>query len=404
MATFQSEYEDTTNAIDSIVSTQLSTVLNWTGVPGALTKVVSSASGFAWGYYATNNTLWSCALPCTGNWQQSDLSSYSVATILDIAADETTVYVLYTSSAGNTNILTTSANRQGVWATLQVPFAATHIFSTHTYLWAQDSSNRKQMCPKPCTMSNWIASAEDTITITSSTNTNLYGKDPTGAPMQTDETLRSGWSPISEFGDTKVTSVVGSDKYVYVTDTSSNTLKYDGSTVQPVPTSGYTPLSITTGNNQLWMTSTTPGTTGNVFSRLENADYSSILNTVAPLDKKRDTIVTDVEKQFNQQTDVMTVNKQSKDVIDFFKKMFKMDGDTAKKSRAQAGHINEKIRSTQQQLDQMSATEPVMQIAIVILLVLSGLYALFGGVLGWMVHPIAVGVLGIGLFFILKFK
>ena len=404
MATFQSEYEDTTNAIDSIVSTQLSTVLNWAGVPGGLTKVVTSASGFAWGYYGMSNTLWSCSLPCTGNWQQSDVSSLNVGTILDIAADETMVYVLCLSTSGNTNVITTGANRQGVWAVIPVPFAATNIFSTHTYLWAQDSSNRKQMCPKPCAMSNWIASAEDTVTITSSTTTNLYGKDPTGAPMQTDETLRSGWSPISGFGDTKVTSVVGSDKNVYVIDTSSNTLKYDGTTVQPLTTAGYTPMSITTGNNQLWMTSTTPGTTGNVFSRIENPDYSSILNTVAPLDKKRDTIVTDVEKQFNQQTDIMTVNKQSKDVINFFKKMFKLDGDTAKKSRAQAGHINEKIRSTQQQLDQINSVEPVMQIAIVVLLVISGLYALLGGVLGSMVHPLALGVLGIGLFFILKFK
>lgn len=403
MATFQAEYEDTTNAIDSIVSSQLSSVLNWINIPGGLTKVVSSSAGFAWGYNS-DNTIWSCSLPCTGNWQKSDTSSFSIGNILDIAADGTSVYVLYTSVSGNTNVLTTSANRQGVWGTIQVPFSATKIFSTHTYLWAQDANNRKQMCPKPCTMANWIPSSEDTIEITSSTDTNLYGKDPTGQPMQTDETLRSGWSPISGFGDTKVSSVIGSGSSVYATDTSLNTLKYDGTSVQPIATAGYSPMSLTTGNNELWMTSTIPGNVGNIFHRLENPDYMSVTNAVAPLDKQRDQIVSAVESHYNQQTDVMTVNKQTKDVVDFFSKMFKLDGETAKKARAQAGHINEQIRSTQKQLDQINAVEPVMEIAIVILLMISAVYVLLGGLLGWVTHVIAVGILGAGLFFILKFK
>ncbi len=402
MATFQTEYEDTTNTIDSIVSSQLSSVLNFVNIPGGLTKIVSSAAGFAWGY--SGNYVYSCQLPCSGNWLQSDLSSYSIGIILDIASDLTSVYVLYTSVAGNTNILTTPANRQGSWAVIPVPFSATNIFPTHTYLWAQDSNNVKQMCPKPCTTSNWIASGENTITITSSTDTHLYGKDPTGVPMQTDETMRSGWSQISGFGDTKVSSVIGSDNYTYAIDKTQKALKYDGTTVSPLATSGQTPQSLTAGNDQLWMTSVTPSSLGNIFSRLEKPDYSTVSSTIAPLDKKRDDIVGAVESKFNQQTDVMTVNKQTKDVVDFFKKMFKIDGDTAKKARAQSGHINEQIRATQKQLDQINAVEPVMQIAIVVLLVISGIYVIFGGILGWVTHLIALIVLGAGVFFIIKFK
>jgi len=51
MATFQTEYEDTTNTIDSIVSSQLSSVLNFVNIPGGLTKIVSSAAGFALGIF-----------------------------------------------------------------------------------------------------------------------------------------------------------------------------------------------------------------------------------------------------------------------------------------------------------------------------------------------------------------
>lgn len=400
MATFQSEYEDTTNAIDTIVSTQVSNVLDWINTPGGLSKVVTSSAGFAWGYNGAS--VWSCQLPCTGNWQTSDLSAYSVGSVLDIAADPTMVYVLYTSVAGNIGLLVTPSNRQGVWASISVPFSATKIFSTHTYIWAQDSGNNKQMCPKPCVMANWMPIKENTVKITSSTDTQLYGVDPTGEPVQTDETMRSGWSPLTGFG-TKVQSVVGGDSAVYAVDVSSNTLKYDGKTVSPVATSGYTPASLTAGNNQLWMTSVTPGQYGNIFNRIETPDDISLLNTVAPLDKKRDEIVSNVESKFNLQTDIMTVNKQATDIITFFKQMFNLDRTTAKKANAQAGHIVEEIRSTQAQLDRMTMIEPIMIHSIILLLAVALIYIAFGGI-GFMVHVIAGSVLAGGIYFILNSK
>ena len=403
MATFQSEYEDTTNTIDSIVSSQLSSVLNWINIPGGLTKVISSASGFAWGFNG-NNTVWSCVLPCNGNWQSSDLSDFMVGTVLDIAADDTTVYILYTSLSGTTSILMTSANRQGSWVKLDVPISATKIFSTHTYLWAQDTNNAKQMCPKPCSTSNWIPGSENEVTITSSTNTQLFGTDSVGNALQTDETMRSGWVPISGFGETKVKSVVGSDTAVYAIDNNSTTIKYDGKTVEPISTAGYSPMNVTTGNNQLWMTSETPGSLGNIFYRSENPDYMSLVNTIAPLDKKRDELVSGIEKEFTQQTDVMTIRKQADDIIGFFRNIFKLDSDTAKRAKAQAGHINEQIRSTQQQLDTMKSVEPILRIGIVALLAISINYILLGGVLGWVTHIISVAIMGTGLYFILKSK
>jgi hypothetical protein len=60
----------------------------------------------------------------------------------------------------------------------------------------------------------------------------------------------------------------------------------------------------------MWMTSDTPGQYGNIFTKLENPDYSTITNTIQPLDKKRDEIVSDVTKEYNTQTQTMTVNKQ----------------------------------------------------------------------------------------------
>lgn len=400
MTTLQTEYEDTTEAIDSVITSGLSSVLDWINIPGGLTKVASSEAGLVWGFNG-DNSVWSCTLPCTGNWKMSDLTGYSIETILDIAADNITVYILCRNTSGNTILLSTPANRQGIWSSINVPFSATKIFSTHTYIWAQDGSNNKQMCPKPCTMSNWIPSSESTITITSSTDTHLYGKDAQGNPMQTDEVMRSGWSPISSFGETKVSSVIGGTDVVYAVDTSSNVIRSDG---KILPTKGYQPSNLTVSNNQLWMTSVTPGLSGNIFTRTENPDYMKTLNTIAPLDQRRDKVIEQVESKFNEQTNIMTINKQSKDIIDFFKNLFKLDKDTSKKAKAQAGHITEQIRSTQEQLDRINDVEPAMKIAVITLFAIMLVYLVLSGIFGWITHIFALIMLGIGSYFIFKNK
>jgi hypothetical protein len=395
MATFQSEYETSTNAINSIVTTQLSSVLNWLNVPGTLVKASSSAAGFVWGYNGSS-MVYTCQLPCTGNWANIDLSQYQVSNILDLTTDETNVYILYTNAGGAVGLLVTPASNQGTRTTVSVPFSANSIFSTHTYIWAQDASNNKQRCPKPCTMPNWQAATDTTITITSSDNTTLYGKDATGQAMQTNETLQASWQPI---GDVKG-SIYGKaqDGTLYGIDSTQNAFQYDGK-VSSVYTDGLTPTNMTVDSqsSQLWMTTATPGQVGNVFTRSQKPDYSTIMNTITPLDRTRDKIVDSVESRFNRQTDVMTVNKQTNDVVTFFKNMFKIDGDTAKKANNQAGHLNENIRESQKQLDQINNLKPILVGVILILGIVMLVYLTMSYVFMSYVHWIALIVIGGGL-------
>jgi hypothetical protein len=402
MATFQTEYETSTNAIDSIVTTQLSSVLNWLNVPGTLVKASSSAAGFVWGYNGSN-TIYTCQLPCTGNWKQVDLTQYQVSNILDLTTDETNVYILYTNAAGATGLLVTPASNQGTRTTIAVPFSATTIFSTQTYIWAQDRSNTKQRCPKPCSMPNWQSATDTSVTITSSDDTTLYGKDATGQAMQTSETLQSPWQPIGDVNGTIYGK--GSDGILYGIDSKQSAFQYDGK-VSPLYTNGLDPTNLTvdTQSSQLWMTTATPGETGNVFTRLEKPDYSTIMNTISPLDRTRDRIVDSVESTYKRQTDVMTVNKQTQDVVSFFKKMFNIDGDTAKKAKNQAGHLNENIREAQKQLDQIQNIEPIILGVIVLLVVLSFLYMFGSGLLGSYVHILAVVIIGAGVALIMNFS
>lgn len=405
MTSFLSEYEDTTNTIDSIVTTQLSSVLDWVNVPGSLSKVVSSAAGYAWGIDST--TVYICQLPCSGKWQPIDLSEFNLTSILDVEADETNVYILAVNTGQSTLLLTNVASNQGSFSSLKVPFDAKQIFSTHSFIWGQDGLNVKQRCPKPCVTSNWLSSSDTTIKITSSSDSALYGIDSQGNAMKSDEGLQTGWSPISELSGVHTSAVIGDvdQSGLYGIDTKSNVFKLQGNTVLPQPTQGYVPqhISIEPTTKQMWMTSETPGQLGNVFSKLENPDYTTIVDSIQPLDKSRDELVSDVTKQFNTQTQVMTINKQVSDIVTYFKNMFNLDKTTAKKGKEQAGHLEEQIRSTQTQLDLMNNTQPILQKVIVLLMIVAGMY-LVGSVLGWILHLLAIVVLVGGMFYILKFS
>jgi hypothetical protein len=400
MTTFQSEYEASTNAIDSIVSTQLSSVLNWTGVPGSLVKASSSAVGFVWGYNS-GGIVYICQLPCTGNWNAVDFSEYQVSNVLDLTTDESNVYLLYTNSAGAISLLVTPATNQGTRTVIVVPFSATTIFSTHTYIWAQDGSNNKQRCAKPCNMPNWQVSTDNTVTITSSDNGMLYGKNASGEAMQTDETLQSQWQPI---GNVKGTIYGrGSDGTLYGVDSSQNAFQYNG-TSSALYTGGLPPSNITVDDNTMWMTTSTSGSVGNIFTRLQKPDYTAIMNTVTPIDQTRDKIADTVESKFQRQTDVMIVNKQSNDIISFFKQIFNIDRDTTKRAKSQAGHLREKIRESQKQLDQISAVEPTILGVIAILLVVIILYIFASPMLGSYVHYVSLIVMGVGIALLMNFS
>jgi hypothetical protein len=386
MSTFQTEYETSTNAIDSIVTTQLSSVFDWLNVPGSLVKA-SASSGFVWGYNS-GNMVYICQLPCTGNWKLVDFSEQNVSNVLDLTTDDTNVYILF-SNATQTNLLVTPSSNQGTRTIVPLSFPAKSVFSTHTYIWAQDSTNNKQKCPKPCTMPNWQASPETKITITSSDNYSLYGTDASGQAMQTDETLNSQWQPVGNIQGTIYGK--GSDGTLYGKDSKQNAFEFkDKST--PLYTQQLEPtnLDVDQSSNQLWMTTATPGEQGNIFTRLENPDYTAIMNSISPLDKTRNNIVQDVETEFKKQTDAMVLNKQVQDVVKYFKNIFHIDGTTAKKALDQSSKLNEDIRQTQSQLDQIQSIEPFLFGVIVTLLVVILMYMIMTSLAGAYIHIIVV--------------
>lgn len=403
MSDFEAAYENATSGIDTVATTQLSSSLSWANVPGSLVKADPSLSGFVWGFNSSNN-VYMCVAPCTGNWNQINLSQYSIASIQDIVTDATNVYILITTLSGTPTLLIGSVSNTSEWNMIPVPFSATSIFSTSTYIWAQDSQNNKQKCPKPCTTGNWIAVPENKITITSSSASSLYGKDSSGTAMRTDELMQSPWSAVGGFSAIKMKSVLGqNDKAgLYGVDTASKVVRCEGDCtlpqeVHPLDTGGYMPLQLSTDANNLWMTSTTSGPVGNIFTRVEKPDYSSIMNNINPLEQQRDKVVSDIGEEYNKQTGVMTVNKQLEDIITFFKKLFPVQ----KKVLQDTAPVQDNIRDLQSQLDQINLTQPVIQKLLILIGAVGGLY-LFGWFLGWIVHVIAIIGLGVGIWYIIS--
>jgi hypothetical protein len=127
------------------------------------------------------------------------------------------------------------------------------------------------------------------------------------------------------------------------------------------------------------------------------------MNSISPIDKARDTIVNNVVNAYNNQTDVMTVNKQVQDILSFFSKMFNTGNDTAKLIDNQSGHLQHEIRQTQQNLDQLSANQPLIQNLIILLLIVALLY-MFGSFLGSLIHWAAIIVLLGGIYYISNFS
>lgn len=402
---FQNQYDSATDTIDEIVSTQLTSNLSWKNVPGSLTKASSSPGGYVWGFNSTSNLVFACPLPCTGNWTEVDLTKYNVGSILDLETDYTNVYILLKDKGNNTLLLIGPAIPSSSWVQLLAPLNATSIFSTSTYLWAQDTSNNKSKCAKPCTTANWVASTDKNVKITSSSYTYLYGVDGSGNAYRTDENMTTGWAPINGLSDNKWKSIIGQGNMmdIYGIDTSSKTFSCGEmcaftDDVKPVDTAGYTPLNLTDDpqSKNLWMTTTTPGDAGNIFVRTNEPSYTNVMNQIGPLDQTREKIVGQVEDAYKKQTNTSTMNKQVTDLVDFFSKMFKFTKDDASRDKQELSRLHNSVQYTEKQINQMQKVQPII-IVIIATLAITALLYLFGSILGKIVHTIAAIVLVLGL-------
>ena len=381
-----SEFDQLTDTINTTLSTQLSSVHTWTNIPGSLSKISSSLAGYVWGFSGSN--IYKCQIPCSGKWQHIPIGS---GTILDLTTDDSNVYVL-TSDA---NVHIGNASGQSEFTTIKCAEGATSIFSTHTYIWVQDNKGNKKKCPKPCTMLNWLDVKDNGTLIVSANDTTLFGKDGTGKSFQSDEHLQSGWSEIPALNKSKILNA--DDSGIYGLDTNQHLIFCGGDKCDPIDTSGLTPATLSKTNGDLWMTTAEAGSVGNVFWKTEKPDYTSIMNTITPLDNKRQEVVKDIQQEQAQQNLVSSIQSKMDDMVKFLTKLFGDLGKDKETSDKSIKHLQKEIEQTQSEFDTIQSIQPVLKKLFLTIVAVTFVY-LIGGIVGTAIHLIALSVLGIGFY------
>jgi len=117
------------------------------------------------------------------------------------------------------------------------------------------------------------------------------------------------------------------------------------------------------------------------------------------LDQQRDLIVKKVGNDYDTQTNVMTVNKQVKDVVGFFKQNFGASKDTV--TRSQVIKLQSDIQDVQSSTDQLNSMGPVIQQLVILIATVAVVY-FFGSTLGSLVHTAAFVILITGTYYIIS--
>jgi hypothetical protein len=145
------------------------------------------------------------------------------------------------------------------------------------------------------------------------------------------------------------------------------------------------------------MTSSTAGSVGNIFNRVATPDFTSVSNAIAPLDKNRDTVVTDVTKDYSKQTTVMKINEQ----LALFKSLFtQLFGDATKAqndANTRISQVGSDIAAKKANLQKLNSIQPTIQKLVLTLGVAALVYAIFSP-FGWIVHAGVIVILAVGIY------
>lgn len=119
------------------------------------------------------------------------------------------------------------------------------------------------------------------------------------------------------------------------------------------------------------------------------------------LDQQRDLTVKKLENDYDNQTVVMTVNKQVKDVVGFFKKAFRIDKGSTTQTKTEIAKMQAKITDSQSIIDQLGLTGPIIQQLMILLASVAVIYY-FGSFLGSIIHLVALILLITGAYYIIS--
>ena len=104
MAQYSQDFQSKSQSLMSYIQGQLASVVSWTALPGVLSKIVASPTGFVWGFNSAGD-VYTCKEPCDGqNWKFVEAPPGRSGMPADIAVDGENVYILYTTTVSSPNL------------------------------------------------------------------------------------------------------------------------------------------------------------------------------------------------------------------------------------------------------------------------------------------------------------
>jgi hypothetical protein len=378
-------YSELTDSLNSILTSEK----NWVNIPGGLDKVSESSLGAVWGI--KNGSLYSCLIPCNGNWVLQVFPEASPnLKILDFTTDDSLVYVLWNNPDTQiTGLMTKNGNNFGEWSRAELAPNITQLFNTSSYIWGQ-SGTQKYKLAKPGTTSNWVLATDTSdIKITSGSPSGLYGVDSKGVAYKSDEALQSGWKVIPQFKGV-FTGILGeADPTLYgISNNQIQECRGDDCKVLPIesPVKNFSPRQ-----DNLWMTSEGQGNLGNIYMKDQTKD---LINDVKPLDKQRDVIVQDTQTQYQVATYYEIMTKQ-------LTELKKMLSNLLNVKKVDTTSLEKNLKDTQGTSEQLENALPRLLQILIILGLLIVIY-LCSGILGFTTHYIAFAVFIGGIYYVLS--
>jgi hypothetical protein len=134
----------------------------------------------------------------------------------------------------------------------------------------------------------------------------------------------------------------------------------------------------------------TPAPAGHIFS-----------GSIIPIDQKREVVVQKLQNDHENQTTVMTINKQVDNIASFLKQTLNVSTSTASQNDKTISKLQTSISGSKTDLDKITMTTPIVQNLLVLLTIVVVVY-LVGSFLGSLVHIIAFLVLVIGFWYIIS--
>uniref|UniRef100_A0A6C0I7C2 Uncharacterized protein n=1 Tax=viral metagenome TaxID=1070528 RepID=A0A6C0I7C2_9ZZZZ len=276
--------------------------------------------------------------------------------------------------------------------TVVIPFKASSISVTNGYLWASGDS-KMAYCAKPCSGGGWTVK-DDPHKLMGAGATSVYAIDPNNASLvKTDETAQTGWAPVAGFaGVSPVTVGAEADSVGLYAADSKNMYRCDGTCssedqLQTVDTQGFIPIgakgsiSVNPTTKNVWMASSSSGTGGNLFQRLDaQNNLDPVLDYIDENQNNRDRIFNSLGGSSEIQTYKISSDIAKRESNEAVKKAVDMGGKLDDVDN-KLGLLQRKVATAKNFGGNLTASVVPLQILLFALVLITMLYILTGAIL-----------------------